>query len=102
MDARVGLEIERLTHFVEARRNAALLEAIVDEQQQFALFRGEHRPSLPTRTNGERVLNKRARVKPVPPAYPPLVRSRVFSAWIAASLRLTFISWRSAATNSRA
>ena len=50
--------------------DAALLQAIVDEEQQFMLLGGEHRPSLPERTNGELLGNKIRDVKPggQPPA----------------------------------
>src|SRR5437868_2268448 len=57
--ARLGLEIERLPHFVEARADTALLEAVVDEEQQFALLGGEHRPSLP-RKNERRTFRQQS------------------------------------------
>ncbi len=43
MDAGFGAQVERLLHFVEARRHAFGLEPVVDEAQQFALFSGQHR-----------------------------------------------------------
>jgi len=47
MNPRLRLEVERLAHLVEAGANAFVFQAIVDEQQQFALLGGEHRPLLP-------------------------------------------------------
>src|SRR4029079_3325884 len=61
--ARLGFELERFAHLVEARGNAVLFQALVDEQQQFALLGGEHGWSLPVGTNGERVGNKGPAVK---------------------------------------
>jgi len=40
VNAGLGLELERLAHLVEARADAALLQSIVDEEQQFTLLRG--------------------------------------------------------------
>ena len=42
VDARFGAQIERLLHFVERRRHARFLQALVNEAQQFALFSGQH------------------------------------------------------------
>jgi len=40
MDARLGLEPKRLFHLVERGRNAVVVEALVDEHQQFVLLAG--------------------------------------------------------------
>ena len=42
MDAGLGLEIQRILHFLERGRNAFLLQAFVDEKKQFELFAREH------------------------------------------------------------
>jgi hypothetical protein len=42
VDARLGRQVQRLLHFVEGRRNARFLDPVIDEQEQFALFLGEH------------------------------------------------------------
>ena len=39
----LDLQVERLLHFVERRRHALGLQALVDEAQQFALFSRQHR-----------------------------------------------------------
>ena len=43
MDAGLRAQIERVLHFVERGRYAALLHAPVDEKEQVFLFFGEHR-----------------------------------------------------------
>jgi hypothetical protein len=43
MNARLGLEIKRLTHFIEARRNACLAKSLRNELEKFVLLRGKHR-----------------------------------------------------------
>src|SRR3546814_9490130 len=43
VDARFRLEAERLLHLLERRRNAARVEALLDEVEQFMLLRGQHR-----------------------------------------------------------
>src|SRR5206468_2931137 len=64
MHARLRFEIQRLAHFVEARADPVLLQASIDEEQQFALLGGEHWPSLPrVGTNGELLGNKMPAVK---------------------------------------
>ena len=40
VDAGLGLEPQRLLHLVEGRRHATLVEALVDEHQQFVLLAG--------------------------------------------------------------
>ena len=52
MHARLGLEVERFAHLVEAWGNAALFQAAIDEQQQFTLFRGEHGVTPPKERTG--------------------------------------------------
>src|SRR5581483_5876575 len=47
MNARLGLEVERLFHLLERRRDAGFTEALVDEEQQLMLFLGEHSPRTP-------------------------------------------------------
>ena len=42
VNAGLGFEIERVLHLVEGRRHAALLHALVDEEQQLFLFLGQH------------------------------------------------------------
>src|SRR3546814_2248367 len=43
VNARFRLEAERLLHLLERRRNAARVEALLDEVEQFMLLRGQHR-----------------------------------------------------------
>ena len=50
MDARLGLEVERLAHLVEARRDPALAEAGVDEREELVLLDGQH-GGVPHRKN---------------------------------------------------
>src|SRR5437899_204844 len=45
VDARLRSEVERVLHLVERRGDARLLEALVNEAQQFQLLSGEHRPT---------------------------------------------------------
>ena len=40
MDARLGLEPERFFHLIERGRDAVVVEALVDEHQQFILLAG--------------------------------------------------------------
>jgi hypothetical protein len=40
VDARLGLEAERLLHLVERGRYAVVVETLVDEHQQFVLLAG--------------------------------------------------------------
>ena len=47
MNPRLGLQVERLAHLVETGADAGLLEALVDELEEFALLDGEHRILVP-------------------------------------------------------
>jgi hypothetical protein len=42
MDAGLGAEVEGILHLVEGGRNARLLEALIDEHQEFVLLSREH------------------------------------------------------------
>src|SRR3546814_4158000 len=54
VNARFRLEAERLLHLLERRRNAARVEALLDEVEQFMLLRGQHRSfSMMTRRRSE-------------------------------------------------
>ena len=46
MHAGLGLEIQGILHFLERGRNPFLLQALIDEKQQFELFAREHDGSL--------------------------------------------------------
>ena len=43
VNAGLGGEVERLLHLVERRRDSALLQAFMDEHQEFMLFARQHR-----------------------------------------------------------
>ena len=43
VDTGLGREIQGLLHLVEGRRDAAFLDPLMDEHEQFVLFTGEHR-----------------------------------------------------------
>ena len=43
MDAGLGLEVQRLLHFVERGRDAGFPQTLVNEHEQFILLAGEHR-----------------------------------------------------------
>ena len=45
MNSGLRAQIERVLHFVEGRRHARLLEALMDETQELALFLGQHKKS---------------------------------------------------------
>jgi hypothetical protein len=49
MNAGLRAQVERILHFIERRWNSGLLEALVDETQEFSLFACQHWrfPSLP-------------------------------------------------------
>ena len=46
VDAGLRPEVERVLHLVEGGRDAALLQPLVDEQQQFELLARQHRLGL--------------------------------------------------------
>jgi hypothetical protein len=64
MDAGLRTQVERVLHLVEGRRHPGLLQALVDEAQQFELLAGQHRrvprlrwsPKGLTETNHEQTL----------------------------------------------
>ena len=49
MNSGLRPQIERVLHFVEGRRHARLLEALMDETQELALFLGQHESPPPAR-----------------------------------------------------
>jgi len=54
VDTGFGFEVQRVLHFIERRRDAALAYPLVDEHQKLVLFAGEHcstPPLSPLRTN---------------------------------------------------
>ena len=65
MNAGLGAQIERLLHFVEGRRHALVLQALVNETKQLALLPGQH-GSLPNgaaRINGSERLDAKIAAK---------------------------------------
>jgi hypothetical protein len=50
MDAGLRTQIERLLHLVEGRRDALLLQALVNEAQQLVLLLGQHDLLSPSST----------------------------------------------------
>src|SRR3546814_382007 len=63
MDARLGLEVERVLHLVEGWRDAGVLDPLLDEHEQLVLLPGEHGPRLPTGRADRRREQKRYMVK---------------------------------------
>ena len=53
MHAGLRLEVKRLLHFLERRRNAGFGEPVMNEAEQFMLFAGQHRGA----SNRERTWN---------------------------------------------
>jgi len=47
VDARLGLQVERVLHFIEGRRYASFLQALVDEAQKLKLLASQHMCSFP-------------------------------------------------------
>ena len=58
MDAGFRTQVERVLHLVEGGRHAILLQALMNEAQQFELFAGEHLAFPPLRRSQETRRNK--------------------------------------------
>src|SRR5690606_31843159 len=47
VNARLGLEIQRILHLVEGGSDAILAQTLMDEKEKLLLFLCQHRPMLP-------------------------------------------------------